>query len=183
MTMEKLLMYFKVLGNETRLKILGMIADQEMSVGAISQRLRLTEPTISHHLSKLAEVDLVLLRAEGTSRFYRLNKEALYESNRLHATLAKSVQPDPSSAGDDAATQKILNSFIVDGRLTKIPQMEKKRVVILKWLADKLEMERRYQEKEINAFLKLYHEDYATLRREMAEARFLARENGVYWRP
>jgi DNA-binding transcriptional ArsR family regulator len=181
MTTEKLLMYFKVLGNETRLKILGLIADREMSVGTISQQLKLTEPTISHHLAKLAEVDLVRLRVDGTSHYYALNKEALYESNRLHASLAKMGQPARVTVNDDAE-QKILNTFIVNGRLTKIPQMEKKRVVILKWLADKLEMGRQYQEKEINVFLKLYHEDYATLRREMVNSRIVARDNGVYWR-
>jgi hypothetical protein len=182
MTAEKLLMYFKVLGNETRLKILGLIADQEMSVGALSQRLKLTEPTISHHLAKLGEADLVLMRVEGTSHFYTLNKEALYESNRLHAALVESAQPAQPIVHNVAEEQRILNNFIVNGRLTKIPQMEKKRVIILRWLADKLEVDRRYQEKEINAFLKLYHEDYATLRREMINSRILARENGVYWR-
>ena len=38
-----------------------------------------------------------------------------------------------------------------------------------------------YSEKEVNEILKQYHEDYATLRRELIDMHFLDRKKGLYW--
>jgi hypothetical protein len=44
----------------------------------------------------------------------------------------------------------------------------------------KLEPGRKYAEREINEFIKQYHEDYATIRREFIMHQFMYRENDVY---
>jgi hypothetical protein len=40
---------------------------------------------------------------------------------------------------------------------------------------------RRYAEREVNEIISRTHDDYATLRRELVDARLLARERDVYW--
>jgi hypothetical protein len=75
-----------------------------------------------------------------------------------------------------------LNSFFEEGRLTNIPASLKKRQVILKWLVNQFEPDKKYREIEVNDILKRYHPDCATLRREFIGSKLMARENGIYWR-
>lgn len=47
-------------------------------------------------------------------------------------------------------------------------------------MAEQLEFGRKYSEKEINEFIKQYHDDFATIRREFIMHQFMYREDGVY---
>lgn len=62
---QTLLQFFKALADESRLKILGILANQECSVEELAALLQLKEPTVSHHLGKLKELNLVTMRSEG----------------------------------------------------------------------------------------------------------------------
>lgn len=72
-----LLRFFKALADDSRLKIVGILANQECSVEELAVLLQLKEPTVSHHLAKLKELNLVTMRPEGNSRLYQLDSEAL----------------------------------------------------------------------------------------------------------
>lgn len=68
----------KAVADPTRLQILAMIAaseNQESCVCNLTEPLNLTQPTISHHLKKLAEVGLIDGERRGTWVWYSLNKE------------------------------------------------------------------------------------------------------------
>jgi hypothetical protein len=178
--LERLLSYLKALANETRLKILGLLTDHERSVGELAELLRLKEPTISHHLALMSEAGFVTMRADGNTHLYRLNSAMLQQ-------LSKDLfSPDKISAfvrpEADAAERKVLATFIQGERITQLPLQLRKRLVIIKWIADKFEYGVRYPEKELNTIIKRHHEDAATLRREMIEFRFMHRERGIYWR-
>ena len=178
--LEQLTTFLKALADKTRLRILGLIADEERSVEELATALDLKEPTVSHHLSKLKECSLVTMRPIGTVHLYRLNQDRL-------STLLQELSPGilhAAKEGTDIAgyDRKVLNSFFVEGRLKEIPAQLKKRQVILRRLLEEFEPDRRYPEKELNQILKAFHEDTATLRREFIGNRMMQRENGVYWR-
>ena len=178
--LRRLLLYLKAIANETRLKLLGLIADQERSVGELAELLHLKEPTISHHLTVLGELDLVRMRAEGNTHFYRLNGAALQELNKNLVTperIAHLVQPDV-----DAADRKVLDTFLEGERLTKIPDQLRKRMVILKWLANQFEEQVTYSEQQVNEIIQRHHPDSATLRRELIQFKFMQRDHGHYRR-
>ncbi|WP_289501500.1 metalloregulator ArsR/SmtB family transcription factor [Gloeocapsopsis sp. IPPAS B-1203] len=75
--MQSLLRFFKVLANESRLKMLGILASRECSVEELATLLQLKEPTVSHHLNKLKELNLVKMHPEGNTHLYQLDGEAL----------------------------------------------------------------------------------------------------------
>ncbi|BBI33365.1 hypothetical protein KCTCHS21_27640 [Cohnella abietis] len=52
--------------------------------------------------------------------------------------------------------------------------------MVLEHLVSKLEKGRKYNEKEINDFIKDFHEDFATIRREFIMHQFMFRENQIY---
>lgn len=59
-----------LLGDRTRLAVLVMLQDSEMSVGAIAERLQRPVPAVSQHLARLRQAGLVQVRRQGTSSFY-----------------------------------------------------------------------------------------------------------------
>ncbi len=73
----ELVAIFKALADSSRLKIVGLRAQQPYTVEQLAAMLGLKPPTISHHLSKLAEVGLVSAKAEGYYNVYYLEKDAL----------------------------------------------------------------------------------------------------------
>lgn len=179
-SIETVLPLLKLLANETRLRLIGIVAEGEHSVGSLARRLGLTEATISHHLTKLSAADLLTMRPERTTHYYRLNPEALLAINKSLLKPAK-LNRAPVSASHDPTADRILASFIVDGRIQKIPEAHTKRLVVLQWVLDQLE-DRRYKEREISDILERYFDDYATLRRELINHRLMKREGGIYWK-
>ncbi len=67
---QTLLQFFKALANENRLKMIGILAEQECSVEELAAMLHLKAPTVSHHLAKLKELELVEMRPEGNTHVY-----------------------------------------------------------------------------------------------------------------
>ena len=62
----------QMLADGTRLRILQMLAEGEMSVTAMQGRLRCPQPTVSHHLGLLKLVGCVHARRAGKRVYYRL---------------------------------------------------------------------------------------------------------------
>jgi ArsR family transcriptional regulator len=77
---------FKALSDETRLRILGLLAVREMCVCEVMVALDLTQPTASHHLRILENVGLVKDRKEGKWVFYGLSNPSQIR-NLLKATV------------------------------------------------------------------------------------------------
>ena len=63
---------FKVFGDSTRIKILYVLVESDMSVGDIAQALSMTQSSISHQLRVLKQSRLVRFRREGKNIVYSL---------------------------------------------------------------------------------------------------------------
>src|SRR5579871_3796148 len=81
--LQTLLRYLKTLADQTRLRMIGLLATQKRSVEELAALLDLTPSTVSWHLGKLKELELAEMRAEGTTHVYRLNGKGLGRINRL----------------------------------------------------------------------------------------------------
>lgn len=68
---------FNAIAEASRREILIAIGDGEAGVGDLVDRLRLTQPQVSKHLSVLRRVNLVRCRAVGRERRYSVNGSAL----------------------------------------------------------------------------------------------------------
>lgn len=186
---QTLLQFFKALADESRLKILGILANQECSVEELAALMQLKEPTVSHHLAKLKELNLVTMRPEGNSRIYQLDSEVLQNISKEVFT-PEQIASLIEDVDVEAWESKVLNNYLavdhssteLTQRLKEIPASRKKRLVVLKWLASKFDLEVNYSECDVNDILKRYHPDYATLRRELVMNQLMQRDNGVYWR-
>lgn len=171
---------FKALGDASRLKILGLLAQGPQSGEAIATTLGLAPPTVSHHLAKLKEVGLVTAERDQYYQIYRFCEAPL--TAMAKALTTQSAFPPVAPVAEDA--QAVLRPYLSDGRLTKIPSQRKKRAVVLAFLANQFERDRQYTEKDVNATLGAFHDDVSTLRRELIMAKLLDRtsDGRAYWR-
>jgi DNA-binding transcriptional ArsR family regulator len=60
-----------------RRRILQLIWDQELAAGDIAARFEVSFGAVSQHLKVLRDAGLVLLRKDGTKRYYRANRDGM----------------------------------------------------------------------------------------------------------
>jgi hypothetical protein len=178
--LQTLLVYLKTLADQTRLRMLGLLAEQKRSVEELAALLDLRPSTVSWHLARLKEIELVAMRAEGNTHVYRLNGKGLGRINRLLAAPERVAVLDGVEA--QAWERKVLQDFLAGAYAKALPAYRKKRQIILRWLVMQFEEGRRYPEKEVNEIIKRYHPDTSALRRELIAEKLMQRESGVYWR-
>lgn len=68
---------FKAFGDQSRLKIIALLASKEMTVNDIAKAVGLSQPTVSRHLSILKDANLVVDRRDKQRVFYILNKDSV----------------------------------------------------------------------------------------------------------
>jgi predicted transcriptional regulator len=176
-----LLRLFKSLADESRLKIIGLLAATEHNVQNLAKLLKLKEPTVSHHLAVLREAGLVQMRTDGNTHWYRLDFETLRSVSRTVLTREKLASIASDLDAEDWE-RKVLNAFMEGEQIKQIPTTRKKRWAILRWLAVRFDPDATYTENQLNEIIKRHHWDTATLRREMIGYRMLARSKGIYRR-
>ena len=66
-----------LLGDPTRRAIFELLARRPCTVGELAQQLPITRSAVSQHLRVLKDGGLVVSRAEGTRRIYRLNPDGV----------------------------------------------------------------------------------------------------------
>jgi DNA-binding transcriptional ArsR family regulator len=66
----------KGLANESRLMIMCVLSEGEISVGDLNKRIKLSQSALSQHLAVLRDQDLVQTRRESQTIYYRLKDSA-----------------------------------------------------------------------------------------------------------
>lgn len=115
--------------------------------------------------------------AVETAGVWELRPELLREAVR-----ASAPAPEPRFDEVPAAEAAVLRAFLRDGRLTTFPAQASKRAIVLDHVSRVFDIGVRYPEKQVDAMLRAFHDDYAALRRYLVEGGFLSRDAGVYWR-
>jgi hypothetical protein len=205
MQLDKIVSYHKALADPTRIRLLLLLADGELHGQALAEKLCVSTATITHHAAKLREVSLINERRDKNTIYFSLNHYFLKgNANAVVDLIYKNTptakkggdqemeQSENSIAGDsdmdndeqqknERLKQSVLRNFVTaEGRLKHIPAQLKKKLIVLEHLVTQLERGRKYTEKELNAWIKGFHEDFATLRREFIMHQFMYREQEVY---
>ena len=107
---------FSVIADPTRRRIVRILAEQTHTVGAVVEKLGMSQPTISKHLKVLRDADVVSVTVEGQRRLYSLNPDVFAtvtewinetvqiarQSNEAHAPVA--LPGGVSASASDKAT-------------------------------------------------------------------------------
>ena len=183
---DELLAFFKALADPSRLKLVGLLAQQSYTVEQLAAMLNLGVSTTSHHLTRLAKAGLVTAQADGYYNVYSLRTEVLSEMARR--LLRKEDLPKLAQEVDRTSyDRKVLAAFSKpDGSFRAFPVQEKKFLVLLRHAVEAFEPGKKYTEKQVNQILSRFHEDTAQLRRGLVAHQLMARDTAVgggkYWR-
>jgi len=168
-----LLQLSKVLLDEDRLKILGVLAQQPASVESLSKQLAIGK--VQLHLTKLEEVGLVQKQPAAAGSCYQLaSQQLLHLKKQLFAR-----EQEPSAQSTE---EKDLAKFIKQGHLVQLPVQPAKLRLVLEWLATQFQPEVTYPEKAVNELLHGHAIDHVTLRRLLIDHQLLVRQAGLYQR-
>jgi DNA-binding transcriptional ArsR family regulator len=74
-TAEHLAALFSTLGDPGRVRILAALLEQELNVGELAERVRLSHSAVSHHLRHLRQMHLVRAQKRGRYVYYTLDDE------------------------------------------------------------------------------------------------------------
>lgn len=181
--LEPLLQFFKALADANRLRILGLLANRPHSVEELAEALELRPSTISHHIAKLGEVKLVSSHADGHHHIYTFDATAL--EAMAQQMLASSSLPRFSDLDSDTYDRKVLETFLdAEGRLKALPMQRKKFEAILRHVLHVFKVDQVYSGQEVDALLRPFSDDVASLRRGLIDCRMMARDTAGtrYWR-
>ena len=181
---DELLDFFKAMADATRLKILGVLAQENLSVEQIAEMLKLRPSTISHHLSKLTNAGLVSAKASSYYNIYQLENSTL--ESMAQRLLSSETLPAMAAGVDlDSYDRKVISNYsLPDGHLKTIPAQRKKLDAILHYVIRSFSFGDHYTEYQVNEILRKFHEDTPLLRRELIGVGLLARstDGREYWR-
>ena len=162
-----------LLAEPERLRVVSALALGAGTIGDVAAAAELDPREVVRALRRLERAGLV-------SR----DKDQLVLHAELFKEAAREAAPDepggPLSA--DPATDAVLRAFTRDGRITSIPVQRGRRRLLLEHVAASFEPGVRYPEREVDAILRAWYPDHATLRRYLVDELLLDRAEGMYWR-
>ena len=98
--MKTIAQLFWLLSDETRLRILMLLAREELFVCQLMGVLGISQPLISRNIALLWEAGLLEERRQGKMAFYQVKKDLHSDAAQVLALLKKQLKNDPRLAGD-----------------------------------------------------------------------------------
>lgn len=112
-----------------------------------------------------------------------VNKEDNGNNEKLVNIHKGANMVDERFAITEKEMEKVLKTYIKEGKLTQFPSKEKKKIVILQHIIKDFEINKEYSEKEVNEIIEKYYFDFVTIRRYFIEYGFMERSKDCrsYW--
>jgi hypothetical protein len=155
-----------LLAEPERLRVFAAVVLGAETPSAVAERTGLQPGTVVAALRRLQLGGLIAVEA---NRFVA-RVEVFKDSVRANL-------PTP-----DEELEPGLRPFVVDGRLLQLPANKRKRRLVLEHIAACFEPGVKYPERAVNAILRAWYADHASLRRYLVDEQLLSRDKGVYWR-
>lgn len=106
--MSSTLKSLRALSDQTRLRLVALLEQDELSVNELQEVTRLGQSRISTHLGLLTECELLSSRREGKRSFYKLNPEADATTCEFIQLAIRGAQELPEHAGDQINLKRVL---------------------------------------------------------------------------
>ena len=164
------------LADDDRRRVFAAVELGAGTLDEVSSAATLPAARATTALGRLSSVGLIVAGAVRTLRGGRRGAAPRRPRQRWPA------RRRDEHAGSPAAVRRVLDAFVVDGRIAQLPAAHAKRRVVLDWLAQHFEPGRRYREPDVNALLREHLDDVAAGRRYLVDEGFLDRAGGEYWR-
>ena len=169
----------KCLADKSRILIINNLMEGPMYVELLSQRLNLASSTISFHLKKLEDAEIVYSVKEQYYIVYYLNQD-VFSMTVKDLIILKDSERDVEKEREKQYKDGVIKDFFEYGKLKSIPVQQKKRRIVLEKILESFQGNKEYTEREVNIIIADFHDDFCTIRRDMVGFDMLERDNGIY---
>ncbi len=179
---DTLLTFFKVLSDETHLKIAGVLARQPMQVREMSRVLQLDRHDLINALVRMQRANLVAVQVENNQKTYVLNADAFAAvGERLGQAdvLSRLLQQAQADFEQHLVAKYVEPDYVDPGRTMA------EHIVIGRWVArKKFDLHARYTEPQVNDILRRIKWQGAEFRNSLCGMNALSRtrDGRMYWR-
>jgi len=104
---------FKALADNTRLRLIHLLGDDELCVCSCVEVLRTNQPKISRHLAYLRRAGLVAARRDGKWTHYRLTQPSDTHVATIFSELRAKLASDPQMQCDKARLESAMSKHVV----------------------------------------------------------------------
>ncbi|MCE9620544.1 MAG: metalloregulator ArsR/SmtB family transcription factor [Planctomycetes bacterium] len=112
---DRLLSQLAALGDVVRLRMLRLLAEEELSVGELARILQVPQSTASRHLKPLLDGGWIARRSEGTAGLYRMATSTMPDDSKaLWEVARQGIQSHPEVVQDRERLASVLSSRRVD---------------------------------------------------------------------
>jgi hypothetical protein len=162
-----------LLGAPARLRVFAALVLGAETSDEVAERAALPVREALRELRELADGGL----AERAGGGWAARPDAL-----RNAAAAGAAPPDRHPMAGSRPDPAVARDFTRDGRIVALPAQRGPRLELLDHVARAFEPGIRYAEAEVEAVLRAFHADSATLRRTLVDEGFLDRDTTHYWR-
>jgi predicted transcriptional regulator len=170
----------KALSDPSRLMVMNSLMKKSQYVEELSERLGLAPSTISFHLKKLEEADLVAREKDQYYVMFHAN-HSIFSMTLNELTRFNNIEKFIQDERIEQYREKVVRTFFKKNKLVQIPAQYKKRVIILKEMLKRFQPGKKYSEQAVNDLISQMYNDHCLIRREMIDAGIMKRENNEYW--
>ncbi len=164
-----------LLSDDDRLRVVAALALDAYRPADVAALAGMDVRRAGRALARLTSAGLVEQDRSG----YRLVRERFGDA---FASLPPDEPTPVLETGLGREADRVLATFVRNGKLNSIPVNRTKRLIVLDYLAGRFELGEVFSEKDVNETLRELHPDVAALRRYLVDEGFLDRRDGYYWR-
>ncbi len=170
---------FKALADPNRLRIMGLLVEEERCGQELAETLNLAPGTVTHHLQILRKLGLLTEERRPPYTYVKLDYPKLRQAV---LPLLKKERVQQFASGPDVGREKrrVLNAFFDGPTLKSIPAQRRKKEIVFEEILRRLPAQSSFKEAKLSQLLKKIHPDFCTIRREFIMGRYMERENGIY---
>lgn len=180
MDIVKSIEIMKTLSDSSRLRLLNALMAKPQYVEEIANRLNLAVSTVSFHLKKLEKVGLVSKTKEQYYITYSITPDLLKLTLR-ELTCFENIEQFVEEERLDKYRNKVLKSFMKEGRITRLPVQHKKKKILLDEIVKLFGTKIKFTEKEVDDIIHSTFDDHCTIRRLLIEEGIMKRDGQNYW--
>ena len=170
---------FKALADPIRLRIMGLLAEEERCGQELAETLNLAPGTVTHHLQMLRRLGLLNEQRRPPYTYVKLDYSKLRQAI---VPFLKKERVQQFAAGPDVDREKrrVLNAFFDGPTLKSIPAQRRKKEIVFEEILRRLPAKSSFKEATLSRLLEKIHPDFCTIRREFIMGRYMERQDGVY---
>src|SRR5687767_11738274 len=118
MQLDRIVAFHKAMGDPTRIRIVALLASGPLHGQAIAGKLGLTPPTITHHIKKLRDINVIFERREKNTLYFHLNESLIKQQAKTLGKLIEKKEGEVEAMiQQNMERQKVIENFITkDGK-------------------------------------------------------------------